>query len=88
MVGQILPNNNEKCYSNFSPKFYQLNTALKKIWAQMQIWLHMGATSGGQVSTGPQHNDPYPFAAAYVSKRALRHTPEHSRGRLVNSTSD
>jgi hypothetical protein len=28
MVGQILPNNNEKCYSNFSPKFSQLNTAL------------------------------------------------------------
>jgi hypothetical protein len=27
MVGQILPNNNEKCYSNFSPKFSQLNTA-------------------------------------------------------------
>jgi hypothetical protein len=28
MVGQILPNNNEMCYSNFSPKFSQLNTAL------------------------------------------------------------
>jgi hypothetical protein len=28
MVEQILPNNNEKCYSNFSPKFSQLNTAL------------------------------------------------------------
>jgi hypothetical protein len=28
MVGQILPNNNEKCYSNFSPKFSQLTTAL------------------------------------------------------------
>jgi hypothetical protein len=28
MVGQILLNNNEKCYSNFSPKFSQLNTAL------------------------------------------------------------
>jgi hypothetical protein len=27
MVGQILPNNNEKCYSNFSPNFPQLNTA-------------------------------------------------------------
>jgi hypothetical protein len=27
MVGQILPNNNEKCYSNFSPHFSQLNTA-------------------------------------------------------------
>jgi hypothetical protein len=29
MVEQILPNNNEKCYSNFSPYFSQLNTALK-----------------------------------------------------------
>jgi hypothetical protein len=28
MVGQILPNNNEKCYNNFSPHFSQLNTAL------------------------------------------------------------
>jgi hypothetical protein len=27
MVEQILPNNNEKCYSNFSPKFSQLNPA-------------------------------------------------------------
>jgi hypothetical protein len=27
MVEQILPNNNEKCYSNFSHKFSQLNTA-------------------------------------------------------------
>jgi hypothetical protein len=27
MAGQILPNNNEKCYSNFSPYFSQLNTA-------------------------------------------------------------
>jgi hypothetical protein len=27
MIRQILPNNNEKCYSNFSPKFSQLNTA-------------------------------------------------------------
>jgi hypothetical protein len=28
MVGKILPNNNEKCYSNFSHKFPQLNTAM------------------------------------------------------------
>jgi hypothetical protein len=28
MVGQILPNNNEKRYSNFSPNFSQLNTPL------------------------------------------------------------
>jgi hypothetical protein len=27
MVEQILPNNNQKCYSNFSPKFSHLNTA-------------------------------------------------------------
>jgi hypothetical protein len=27
MIGQILPNNNEKYYSNFSPKFSQLNAA-------------------------------------------------------------
>jgi hypothetical protein len=26
MVEQILPNNNEKCYSTFSHKFSQLNT--------------------------------------------------------------
>jgi hypothetical protein len=34
MVEQILPNNNEKCYSNFSPKFSQLNTAR----GQLDIW--------------------------------------------------
>jgi hypothetical protein len=27
MVEQILPNNNEKCYNNFSSNFSQLNTA-------------------------------------------------------------
>jgi hypothetical protein len=27
MVEQILSNNNEKCYTNFSTKFSQLNTA-------------------------------------------------------------
>jgi len=31
MVEQILPNNNEKCYSNFSPQFPQLNAALLQI---------------------------------------------------------
>jgi hypothetical protein len=25
MIGQILPNNNEKCYSNFSPTFREVN---------------------------------------------------------------
>jgi hypothetical protein len=28
MIEQILPNNNEKCYKNFLPKFLDLNTAL------------------------------------------------------------
>jgi hypothetical protein len=37
MVGQILPNNNEKCYSNFSPKFSQLNTAYE-IFAMMHMY--------------------------------------------------
>jgi hypothetical protein len=41
MVGQILPNNNEKWYNNFLPKFSQLNTAIvkkvpKKEWRQSQ----------------------------------------------------
>jgi hypothetical protein len=26
MIGQILPNNNERCYSNFSPTFREVNT--------------------------------------------------------------
>jgi hypothetical protein len=26
MIGQILPNNNETCYSNFSPIFHEVNT--------------------------------------------------------------
>jgi hypothetical protein len=26
MIGQILPNNNETCYSNFSPTFREVNT--------------------------------------------------------------
>jgi hypothetical protein len=26
MIGQILPNNNERCYSNFSPAFCEMNT--------------------------------------------------------------
>jgi hypothetical protein len=34
MVGQILPNNNEKCYSNFSPQLFHLNTPRLEIcWA-------------------------------------------------------
>jgi hypothetical protein len=28
MIGQILPNNNERCYSNFSPTFREVNTPL------------------------------------------------------------
>jgi hypothetical protein len=28
MIGQILPNNSKKCYRNFSPKFFDLNTPL------------------------------------------------------------
>jgi hypothetical protein len=31
IVEQILPNNNEKCYSNFSPTLSQLNTAKENI---------------------------------------------------------
>jgi predicted fused transcriptional regulator/phosphomethylpyrimidine kinase len=27
MIGQILSNNNEKCYSTFSPTFREVNTA-------------------------------------------------------------
>jgi hypothetical protein len=39
MVGQILPNNNEKCYSNFSPNFSQLNTPLIAFgWQQAVGW--------------------------------------------------
>jgi hypothetical protein len=26
MIGQILPNNNEICYNNFSPTFREVNT--------------------------------------------------------------
>jgi hypothetical protein len=28
MIGQILPNNNERCYNNFSPTFREVNTPL------------------------------------------------------------
>jgi hypothetical protein len=28
MIGQILPNKNERCYSNFSPTFREVNTRL------------------------------------------------------------
>jgi hypothetical protein len=28
MIGQILPNNNERCYSNFSHTFREVNTPL------------------------------------------------------------
>jgi hypothetical protein len=38
MVGQILPNNNEKCYSNFSPQLFHLNTPFGK-W-QGLVWCH------------------------------------------------
>jgi hypothetical protein len=31
MIGQILPNNNERCYSNFSLTFHQLNTPLVQV---------------------------------------------------------
>jgi hypothetical protein len=38
MVGQILPNNNENCYNNFSPKFSPLNTALvAQTWQRQRI---------------------------------------------------
>jgi hypothetical protein len=30
MIAQILPNNNEKCYMNFSPKFFTSKQALTK----------------------------------------------------------
>jgi hypothetical protein len=30
MIGQILPNNNERCYNNFSPTFREVNTPLHK----------------------------------------------------------
>jgi hypothetical protein len=28
MIGQILPNNNERCYINFSPTFREVNTPI------------------------------------------------------------
>jgi hypothetical protein len=37
MVGQILPNNNEKCYCNFSPHFSQLNTAVVLISTKKNV---------------------------------------------------
>jgi hypothetical protein len=30
MIEQILPNNNERCYSNFSPTFREVNTPLTR----------------------------------------------------------
>jgi hypothetical protein len=39
MIGQILPKNNERCYSNFSPTFREVNTPYiitKKIY--MPAW--------------------------------------------------
>jgi hypothetical protein len=32
MIRQILPNNNERCYSNFSPTFREVNTPSGNIW--------------------------------------------------------
>jgi hypothetical protein len=31
MIRQILPNNNERCYSNFSPTFREVNTPLGQL---------------------------------------------------------
>jgi hypothetical protein len=31
MIGQILPNNNKRCYSNFSPTFHEVNTPYVKV---------------------------------------------------------
>jgi hypothetical protein len=31
MIGQILTNNNERCYSNFSPTFREVNTPIHKL---------------------------------------------------------
>jgi hypothetical protein len=28
MIGQILPNNNERCYNNFSPTFREMNAPI------------------------------------------------------------
>jgi hypothetical protein len=36
MVGQILPNNNERCYSNFLSTFQQLNTPYIAIKEEQQ----------------------------------------------------
>jgi hypothetical protein len=32
MVGQILPNNNEKCYKNFSQKFLRSKQGMRESW--------------------------------------------------------
>jgi hypothetical protein len=36
MIGQILSNNNERCYSNFSPTFREVNTPM--VWYGM-VWI-------------------------------------------------
>jgi hypothetical protein len=45
MIGQILPNNNERCYSNFSPTFREVNTpehtaAMQLVRGPIRICMH------------------------------------------------
>jgi hypothetical protein len=44
MVGQILSNNNEKCYSNFSSQLFHLNTLLAASYPVWDIVSNDGAS--------------------------------------------
>jgi hypothetical protein len=42
MIGQILSNNNERCYNNFSPTFREVNTAFVECTSSsMDQYLHL-----------------------------------------------
>jgi hypothetical protein len=57
MVRQILPNNNEKCYSNFSPQLFHLNTPIRACrrweceWSRSGWWGRQTASSIGKMRT-------------------------------------
>jgi hypothetical protein len=53
MIGQILPNNNERCYNNFSTAFYGVNTPIDvnfgpAIFSAL-TWTECGAWTGALI---------------------------------------
>jgi hypothetical protein len=78
MIRQILPNNNKRCYSNFSPTFREVNTPLVEILNALRVQIGAGRANQRRASEVA--------LAKHEDCRAYRYMIDHEHWRPPHHT--